>query len=478
VKPRLLLYALRTARPRQLRARALRPIARRRFPADRPPPLEPLVGGGIDLWRSSAFEPAGLAGNGTERLRIFHAHYGEEVLGLARKGDDDGARALMEAWIGQNPPRLGDAWHPYPLSTRVGNWLAALALTPQATTTLITESLWRQLLHLESNVEDDILGNHVIRNARALVLGGAAFRSARILDAGLTLLGRELPEQVLSDGGHYERSPCYHLVVLRDLLEIEAAVPDSVPTNVLERMRHYAAALSRPDGAPALFNDGTLDLAPKLDLPSPVDGLSLFPETGYAVIRTDRIWLAFDCGPPSPPHLPAHAHADALSFQLWLDGKAVVVDPGTYTYEAGPERDWFRGTPAHSTVAVDGDQFELWGSFRSGPLPRVELLEATDGVLAAAVTGRTGVRHERRLELDRDELRVHDRLDGLGSRAVVSSLPLARGAEVDAVPVGATATQEQRPFSERFFERADAVALVVHERRTLPAELGWVIGLR
>ena len=43
-----------------------------------------------------------------------------------------GARAAMEAWIERHPPRPGDAWHPYPLSTRVGNWLAALALVPEA----------------------------------------------------------------------------------------------------------------------------------------------------------------------------------------------------------------------------------------------------------------------------------------------------------------------------------------------------------
>ena len=57
-------------------------------------------------------------------------------------------------------------------------------------------------------------------------------------------------------------------------------------------------------------------------------GLSVFPETGYAVVRARGLWLAFDCGPPAPDFLPAHAHADALSFQLWLDGRPVVVDPG------------------------------------------------------------------------------------------------------------------------------------------------------
>jgi heparinase II/III-like protein len=474
----LYLHALRTARPRQLQARARRPLARRRFRAGQAPELVP-AGGAAEFWRSAAFDSTTLAGSGSERLRSFHAQYGEDALQLARLGDGAAARAAMETWIELHPPRLSDAWHPYPLATRVGNWVAAMALAPESATRAVGESLWRQLQYLERNVEDDILGNHVIRNARALLLGGAAFSSDRLLERGGQLLRRELPEQVLSDGGHYERSPAYHLVVLRDLFEVEATVPGSVPAEVLERMRRFAAFLSRPDGEPALFNDGTLDLAPKLDLPTASEGLAVFPETGYAVWRRAGLWLAFDCGPPSPPYLPAHAHADALSVQLWIDGKPVLVDPGMPTYEPGTERDWFRGTRAHSTVSVDGDQFDLWGAFRSGPLPSVELLEASATDLVAAVTGRTGVRHVRRVHLDGGQLVIQDRLEGKGERTLESSLQFAPGGEAEAATHGPVQPdRERRWVSERFFERTAAPALVVREERSLPAELGWTIPLR
>jgi len=429
------------------------------------------------LWRSPAFASRPLAGSGAERLRGFHGYYGEDVLDAARAGDLAGAARALAAWIERNPPAPGDAWHPYTTSTRAGNWVAALSLVPELETPAVRESLWRQLAFLARNVEDDVLGNHVIRNARALVLGGAAFGSAELLERGVGLLERELPVQILPDGGHYERSPVYHLVVLRDLLEV--AETTSVPGlgGAIERMRSFAAGLARPDGAPALFNDGGLDLVPALELPAARAGLSLFADTGYAVVRTPRVWLAFDCGPPSPPYLPAHAHADTLSFQLWLDGAPVVVDPGTYTYEPGRDRDWFRGTRAHSTVAVDGDQFELWGAFRSGPLPRIELLEASERELVAAVSYR-GFRHERRIRLGGGELTIQDRLDGSGTRLVESSLPLAPGADPAAAATGTKpARREPRPVSERFYERLGADALVVREARSLPAELGWTIAL-
>ncbi len=454
----------------------LRPLRRRRFPVTAAPELTPLPDLEA-LWRSPAFAAPRLRAEGLGRLSVFRQHYGDEVLERAREGDGVGARSLIEAWIDAHPPRPGDAWHPYTISTRTCNWIAAATLVPELTA-VARESVWRQLAHLAHNVEDDILGNHVIRNARALVLGGTAFGDAALLERGTALLERELPVQVLRDGGHYERSPAYHLLVLRDLLEVSGAATVPGLGEAIERMRRFSAGLARPDGRPALFNDGGLDIAPQLELPPPVEGLALFPVTGYAVIRTPRLWLAFDCGAPSPPFLPAHAHADALSFQLWVDGSPVVVDPGTYTYEPGADRDWFRGTRAHSTVAVDGDQFELWGAFRSGPLPQVELLEASETELAAAVTGRTGVRHVRRLRLAEGELVVEDRLEGNGRRTIESSLQFAPD-----VQPGAAAHEASRPLeeprwvSERFFERVEAPALVVREQRALPTELGWTIPL-
>lgn len=211
---------------------------------------------------------------------------------------------------------------------------------------------------------------------RALVLGGVALGSGPLAQHGLRLLRRELAEQVLPDGGHYERSPVYHSIVLRDLLEVEAATGEPFLRPVVDRMKAFAAALARPDGAPALFNDGTLELAPQLELPDAPTGLVVFPDTGYAVVRDGELWLAFDCGAPGPGHLPAHAHADALSIQLWHRGRPLVVDPGTSTYDAGAERDRERSTEAHSTVALGGrSQFEPWGAFRSGPLPSVRLLD-------------------------------------------------------------------------------------------------------
>lgn len=474
----LYLHALRAAKPRQLRARALRPIRRRAFPAGSPPrPLAP-VPAAEELWRSDAFAPQ-TAPDPSTRLGRFHRQYGDDVLEAARRGDAAEAARLLAAWIDAQPPRDDDAWHPYPLSTRVGNWVAAVTLLPELATDAVSQSAWRQLLRLRRNVEDDVLGNHVIRNARALVLGGVAFGADELTRHGIDLLRRELPEQVLRDGGHYERSPSYHLVVLRDLLEIDAACPQPWVAETIERMRAFAAALQRPDGAPALFNDGAVD-APRLELPDPRRGLSVFEDSGFVVVREERLWLAFRCGVAAPAHLPAHAHADALSFLLWWDGREVVADAGSSTYERGPVRDRERGTAAHSTVCVDGcDQFRLWGAFRSGPLPRVRLESAQSGAIEASVDAHR-VRHVRRLEWTAaaGEVVIHDTVLGRGRHRVESRLLWAPDRPAVEVEVLEAVARREEPatVADGPGRRRETTATVAFTDSELPLSLGFRLG--
>jgi hypothetical protein len=95
-----------------------------------------------------------------------------------------------------------------------------------------------------------------------------------------------------------------------------------------------------------------------------------FPVGGYYVLGcdfdTDReIRLVVDAGPLGFRSIAAHGHADALSFTLSVGGLEFLVDPGTYAYHTqGEWRRYFRGTAAHNTVRVDGqDQSQSGGNF-------------------------------------------------------------------------------------------------------------------
>ncbi|MDB6091691.1 MAG: Heparinase family protein [Gammaproteobacteria bacterium] len=94
-----------------------------------------------------------------------------------------------------------------------------------------------------------------------------------------------------------------------------------------------------------------------------------FPEGGYFILgeafETPReVRLVADAGPLGYLAIAAHGHADALAFTLNVAGKPILVDPGTFSYSAMPWRHYFRGTSAHNTVVVDGqDQSVFGGSF-------------------------------------------------------------------------------------------------------------------
>jgi len=84
-----------------------------------------------------------------------------------------------------------------------------------------------------------------------------------------------------------------------------------------------------------------------------------FPAGGYYVMRdgwtSNSNYLLFDCGPHGTDNC-GHAHADALSFELAVNGRTVLIDPGTYTYTGSKEmRDWFRSSAAHNTLTVDNE---------------------------------------------------------------------------------------------------------------------------
>jgi uncharacterized heparinase superfamily protein len=144
-------------------------------------------------------------------------------------------------------------------------------------------------------------------------------------------------------------------------------------------------------------------------------------------LRTDAE-LICDVAPVGPDYLPGHAHADTLSFELSIDGKRVLVNTGTSTYEAGPERFRERSTMAHNTVEVDGaDSSEVWSAFRVARRARPFNVTVTDRgeelQLDAQHDGyrrlKGNVMHRRTWRLRDTALSIEDTLTGSFSNARV-----------------------------------------------------------
>jgi Heparinase II/III-like protein/Heparinase II/III N-terminus len=95
-----------------------------------------------------------------------------------------------------------------------------------------------------------------------------------------------------------------------------------------------------------------------------------FEAGGYYVLGSEfetarEVRLIVDAAPLGYLAIAAHGHADALSFTLSVAGRPMLIDPGTYSYSTHSRwRDYFRGTSAHNTVAIDHlDQSVPGGAF-------------------------------------------------------------------------------------------------------------------
>jgi uncharacterized heparinase superfamily protein len=392
------------------------------------------------------------------KLWLYNLHYFDDLLAERARQRENWHRSLIERWIAENPPMTGNGWEPYTLSRRIVNWiswgLAGFALSEQA-----VASLAMQARALASTLEYHLLGNHLFANAKALVFAGAFFEGAEAdhwLRQGLAILGREIPEQILADGGHFELSPMYHAFILEDVLDLvqlgtiyPALLEDAASR---QRWRECAAAMldwlavmTHPDGQIALFNDAAFGQARKLaDLAAYAAEFQIagrneqrdfakLEASGYVRLGAGP-WVAFmDIAQVGPDYIPGHAHADTLSVELSLDGTRLVTNGGTSTYAPGVTREEERATANHATVEIDGmNSSEVWASFRVGRRARPTDVRASrldDGGEAEA--SHDGYRflpgtpvHQRTLTVSTGGSTIRDRVEGDGTHEVVGRFPL------------------------------------------------------
>lgn len=403
-----------------------------------------------------------------EPLWLYNLHYFEDLNAV-----DAAARAawhttLIERWVRENPPARGLGWDPYPTSLRTVAWMRWLLAGGEPPPGML-HSLAIQLRWLAGRLEHHLLGNHLFVNLKALVFAGAFFEGpeAQALRArGERLLVRELGEQFLADGGHFERSPMYHALLFEDVLDLLACdhvFPGAIAAaaelrETAERMARWLRTMTHPDGEIALFNDATLGVAGApgallgyaraLGIAAAADeapGTVDLANSGYTRVELGRAVLFVDSGPLGPDYLPAHGHADTLSFELSFDGARLIVDSGVSQYGSSPERLRQRSTAAHNTVTVDdADSSEVWGGFRVARRAHVIARELRRGerelVLSAAHDGfrrlRGGVTHTRTFHGRAEELLVVDELSGGDTHEACVRVHLAPGVEPRALAPG------------------------------------------
>jgi hypothetical protein len=329
--------------------------------------------------------------------------------------------ALVESFLEGGDP-LGDPSDV--IGRRVQNWIYAWrrfaehAAFPGLRAGLaerLLESLDAQTARVRARLTPE--RNHRTLELYALWIAAAAFPERTGAAERLAFAQAELEENLLADvlidGVHREASTHYHMTTLRSYLGLRenlrraGLAASAAFDSRLIRACEFALHAHAPNGSIAALSDADLGdyrelllLAARLfDRPDfafaategregapPALQPGHFPVGGYYFQRSawergerfgDARWAVFDCGPLG---CGGHGHYDALSVELHADGRALVVDPGRYTYHEGTDSDpnwraWFKGTAAHNTVCVDGfDQSPYRRGRHRGPRAEARLL--------------------------------------------------------------------------------------------------------
>jgi uncharacterized heparinase superfamily protein len=206
------------------------------------------------------------------------------------------------------------------------------------------------------------------------------------------------------------------------------------------------------------------------------------PNGGLVVLRTARRRLTMDVGPLGYLSIAAHGHADALAVTLSVEGRELIVDPGTGSYYGNPAwRTVFRSTRAHPTVCVDGlNQSVIGGPFfwSRHAATTVRSVDLDRGIVDAEHDGYRrlddSVVHRRWLIAPPGDatVAVIDLLDGRSVHDIALSWPLHP--ELDAKPTrdGQLVTRDGLPVLQLCY--AATAPIKAEQIRADPdSQLGW-----
>jgi Heparinase II/III-like protein/Heparinase II/III N-terminus len=338
--------------------------------------------------------------------------------------------ALIHAYI-KEAPNLKTGFQPYPMSLRGINWIKFLSKY-QIQNAEIDGFLMAQYVRLRDNLEYHLMANHLLENAFSLLFGAYYFRNKLFLNLANQIFQEEFSEQILADGGHFERSPMYHQIILFRMLDCLNLVRSNQDfgniyleeklTFYAQKMLNFLQKVTFRNGDIPSVNDAARNIAPTMkQLLEYANRLNIRPqksilsESGYRKFENKSVELFIDAGDIVADYQPAHAHCDTLSFILHIHEKPFIVDTGTSTYENNEIRQSERSTAAHNTVQIgDFEQSEMWSSFRVGRRAKAKILSENKEGIVASHDGfeHLGLTHQRMFVLGNQQIIIKDTILG------------------------------------------------------------------
>ncbi|MEQ1920449.1 MAG: heparinase II/III family protein, partial [Elusimicrobiota bacterium] len=231
----------------------------------------------------------------------------------------------------------------------------------------VTETLGRQLRHLQFSGVEETDPVSRFRIAVALCLGGAATEDGRkTLEAGLAMLEAECAAQILPDGGHASRSPEALAEAMLDIQTVEELLlrlglnAPAFLTKLQPRMAAMLSFFRQTDGGILPANGGgdsangvaQAAMRPHGNVNSKFSFARL---SAFQRIQAEGLTVYVDAGPgPDRPH-GVHAHAGALALTVDDGPERLITSCGSNPELEPVLRDASRRTAAHSVLSLNGE---------------------------------------------------------------------------------------------------------------------------
>lgn len=338
-------------------------------------------------------------------------------------------------WFNQNP--LGtkgygkDNWNSYAISLRLISWIKMYILVGKEFSSefksFFLKLLWIQTVFLSENLELDILGNHLIKNWKALIWGKHFFKTTRF-DKPIKITEKYVYPQFSEKGMHEEYSPMYAGIVLEDLMEVFLFQPNNKKLkSLINKLFENIRILSNKNQY-LFFNDTTNNNGIQFDQLNDFyskifdikknDYDTMFNINGFVGFKTEKEHIVFDCAKVVGGNQPGHVQCDALSFEYFLKGKKIFTNSGMFEYNSGRKRTYSRSSESHNVLKYDVfDQSEVWGSFRMARQAKVDYkifyLKCEKMDIEGVVRGfdfANNISHKRRMIKEKSKLIIKDTL--------------------------------------------------------------------
>jgi len=231
-------------------------------------------------------------------------------------------------------------------------------------------------VHFVELMEESILATHsnhgLFQMAGLLALGSSLIfmdKSTDAVEFANQMIEKMLDDHFSQDGLHKEHSPNYHFLLtnyLHQLLETGWITKGGTIESRLVRAEEISSFLVMPNGELLPFSDtkrvNAIDLA-SFNLHRDVGGnvcsphgLQVFPSGGLVIhsIHDSQGYAKDHLAFNAQFHSRQHKHADHLSLNYCMNGKPMIIDSGTFSYQYDqPERMYIESTRAHNTVEID-----------------------------------------------------------------------------------------------------------------------------